>query len=122
MPKRVARSALAEVRSAVTGIRSTDLAAELASGARLMLGMLAGYIWITSRHRQDCRHTWERGVVAGIARSRHPTSPGMRMRPARRWCSRAKATSLQLVIGDDGRGRRQRGRATGLAGMRTPCA
>ncbi|MCI4568221.1 sensor histidine kinase [Lysobacter sp. CFH 32150] len=34
--ERVARHALAEVRSAVTGIRSTDLAAELAS-ARLML-------------------------------------------------------------------------------------
>lgn len=35
--ERVARHALAEVRSAVTGIRATDLAAELAS-AQLMLG------------------------------------------------------------------------------------
>lgn len=36
----VARHALAEVRAAVTGIRSTDLAAELAS-ARLLLGLSA---------------------------------------------------------------------------------
>ena len=38
--ERVARHALAEVRAAVTGIRSTDLAAELAS-ARLLLGSSA---------------------------------------------------------------------------------
>jgi two-component system, NarL family, sensor histidine kinase DesK len=43
--ERVARHALAEVRAAVTGIRSTDLAAELAS-ARLLLG--------SSSVRLDC--------------------------------------------------------------------
>ncbi len=113
--ERVARSALAEVRSAVTGIRSTDLAAELAS-ARLMLEC--------SQVHLDYQPP-PAGIPPDIARglslvlreattniTRHAHAGRVQMRFAR------EPGVLQLTIADDGRGGVSAD-GNGLAGMRT---
>lgn len=110
----VARDALAQVRSAVTGIRSTDLAAELAS-AKLMLE--------SSQVRLDydvppgdLPPEVERGLalvlreaVTNIAR--HAQASCAKIEFAR------EAKIVQLCVGDDGRGGVQAD-GNGLAGMR----
>lgn len=110
----VARDALAQVRGAVTGIRSTDLAAELAS-ARLMLE--------SSQVRldydvppADLPPEVERGLalvlreaVTNIAR--HAQATCAKIEFAR------EAKTVQLCIGDDGRGG-VHADGNGLAGMR----
>ena len=113
--ERVARSALAEVRSAVTGIRSTDLAAELAS-ARLMLEC--------SQVQLDYRPPpaglpphLERGLSlvlreAATNITRHAHAGCVQMQFAR------DGDVLQLMIADDGRGG-VNADGNGLAGMRT---
>ena len=112
--ERVAREALAEVRSAVTGIRSADLAAELAS-ARLML--VTSHVHLDhDAPQQALPPEVERGLalvlreaVTNIAR--HARASRVRIEFI------CEAKTVQLCIGDDGRG----GVATdgnGLAGMR----
>jgi len=112
--ERVAREALAEVRSAVTGIRSADLAAELAS-ARLML--VTSHVHLDhDAPPQALPPEVERGLalvlreaVTNIAR--HARASRVRIEFI------CEAKTVQLCIGDDGRG----GVATdgnGLAGMR----
>ena len=113
--ERVARSALAEVRCAVTGIRSTDLAAELAS-ARLMLEC--------SQVHLDYQPP-PAGIPPDIARglslvlreaatniTRHAQAGRVQMLFAR------EPGVLQLTIADDGRGG-VNADGNGLAGMRT---
>ncbi|TAM58970.1 MAG: sensor histidine kinase [Rhodanobacter sp.] len=112
--EKVARHALAEVRSAVSGIRATDLAAELAS-ARLLLE--------SSRVHCDYGHPpadlpddVERGLslilreaVTNIARHADATQARIEM-------ERAPA-SVRLLISDNGRGGIG-GEGNGLCGMR----
>ncbi len=112
--ERVARSALAEVRSAVTGIRSTDLAAELAS-ARLMLecsqvhldyqppppGLPAEIERGLSLILREAATNITRHAQAGRVRILFAREPGV----------------LQLTIADDGRGG-VNSDGNGLAGMR----
>lgn len=113
--ERVARSALAEVRSAVTGIRSTDLAAELAS-ARLMLecsqvhldyqpppgGLPPDIERGLSLVLREAATNITRHAHAGRASMLFAREPG----------------ALQLTITDDGRGGVSAD-GNGLAGMRT---
>lgn len=112
--ERVARSALAEVRSAVTGIRSTDLAAELAS-ARLMLessqvhleyepppgGLPEAIEKGLSLVLREAATNITRHARAGRAQMLFAREPGV----------------LQLTIADDGRGGVDVD-GNGLAGMR----
>jgi two-component system sensor histidine kinase DesK len=112
--EKVARHALAEVRSAVSGIRAADLAAELAS-ARLLLE--------SSRVHCDYGHPpadlpedIERGLslvlreaVTNIARHADATQARIEM-------DRAPA-SVRLRISDNGRGGIH-GEGNGLCGMR----
>jgi len=112
--ERVARHALAEVRSAVTGIRSTDLAAELAS-ARLMLESSQVHL------DYDCPPDGlppdtERGLalvlreaVTNIAR--HAQAARVKVEFVR------EPRVVQLCVADDGRGGID-GDGNGLAGMR----
>jgi two-component system sensor histidine kinase DesK len=99
--ERVARDALAQVRSAVTGIRSTDLAAELAS-ARLMLESSLVRLDYAAPP-VDLPPEVERGLalvlreaVTNIARHAQAT------------CAKIEfvreAKTVQLCIDDDGRG------------------
>ncbi len=112
--ERVARDALAQVRSAVTGIRATDLAAELAS-ARLMLE--------SAQVRLDCGAPpddlppeVERGLALVLREaitnvSRHAQAAQVQVEFVR------EAKAVQLDISDDGRGG-VRVDGNGLAGMR----
>ncbi len=112
--ERVARHALAEVRSAVTGIRATDIAAELAS-ARLLLessGVHLDYVAPPDGLPVDV----ERGLSlvlreAATNIARHAQASRARIDVER------DANTLRLRIVDDGRG----GIASdgnGLCGMR----
>ncbi len=112
--ERVARSALAEVRSAVTGIRSTGLAAELAS-ARLMLECSQVHL-----HYElppgNLPEEIERGLAlvlreAATNITRHAHAGRAQMLFVR------EPGVLQLTISDDGRGGVQAD-GNGLAGMR----
>ena len=110
----VARDALAQVRSAVTGIRSTDLAAELAS-AKLMLE--------SSQVRldydvppADLPPEVERGLAlvlreAATNIARHAQATCAKIEFAR------EAKTVQLCVGDDGRGG-VHADGNGLTGMR----
>ena len=112
--ERVARHALAEVRSAVTGIRSTDLAAELAS-ARLMLE--SSQVYVDYEHPPEgLPPEIERGLalvlreaVTNIAR--HAQAARVKIEFVR------DPRAVQLCVGDDGRGGID-GHGNGLAGMR----
>ena len=113
--ERVARSALAEVRSAVTGTRSTDLAAELAS-VRLMLECSQVHLEYQPPPAGLPPHL-ERGLSlvlreAATNITRHAQASRARMQFAR------EGDVLQLVITDDGRGG-VNADGNGLAGMRT---
>ncbi|MEP6634212.1 MAG: sensor histidine kinase, partial [Luteimonas sp.] len=111
--ERVARHALAEVRSAVTGIRSTDLAAELAS-ARLLLE--SSRVHMEYESPPGLPPDIERGLslvlreaVTNIAR--HADAGRAHIEFA------VEGNAVQMRITDDGRG----GIATdgnGLSGMR----
>jgi len=111
--ERVARHALAEVRSAVTGIRSTDLAAELAA-ARLLLE--SSRVHLDYEAPPGLAPDVERGLslvlreaVTNIAR--HAEASHAQITFA------CEADAVQLRIADDGRG----GIAVdgnGLSGMR----
>jgi two-component system sensor histidine kinase DesK len=112
--ERVARHALAEVRSAVTGIRSADLAAELAS-ARLLLESSQVHLEYAAPP-QGLPPDVERGLAlvlreAATNIARHAQA------------SRAKigfeteSRSVQLCVEDDGRGGVSVD-GNGLAGMR----
>jgi len=112
--EKVARHALAEVRSAVTGIRATDLAAELAS-ARLLLES-SGVHLDYDKPPSDLPGDIERGfslvlreAVTNIAR--HADASRAKIEMVR------EHASVRLQISDNGRG----GVAThgnGLNGMR----
>lgn len=110
----VARHALAEVRSAVTGIRSTDLAAELAS-ARLMLESSQVHMEYDVPP-SDLSQEIERGLalvlreaVTNIAR--HAQAARAKVAFAR------EPRVVQLCIDDDGRGG-VGADGNGLGGMR----
>ena len=112
--ERVARDALAQVRSAVTGIRSADLAAELAS-AKLMLESSQVQLDYDAPP-DELPPEVERGLslvlreaVTNIAR--HAQAARARIEFVR------EAKTVQLCIGDDGRGG-VHADGNGLAGMR----
>ena len=112
--ERVARHALAEVRSAVTGIRSADLAAELAS-ARLLLESSQVHLHYEAPP-QGLPAEIERGLalvlreaVTNIARHAQATHA--------RIAFEMEARAVQLCVQDDGRGG-VAADGNGLAGMR----
>jgi two-component system sensor histidine kinase DesK len=112
--ERVARHALAEVRSAVTGIRSTDLAAELAS-ARLMLESSQVHFEYDGPP-EALPPEIERGLalllreaVTNIAR--HAQASRVKVEFVR------EPRVVQVCVADDGRGGID-GDGNGLAGMR----
>lgn len=112
--ERVAREALAQVRSAVTGIRATDLAAELASARLLLESAQVGLDY--GAPPPDLPPEVERGLalvlreaITNISRHAHATQAQVE------FIREDKA--VQLSISDDGRG----GATTdgnGLSGMR----
>lgn len=112
--EKVARHALAEVRSAVSGIRAADLAAELAS-VRLLLessGVRLDY----ERPPTDLPPEIERGLslvlreaATNIARHAQAHSATIR------W--QREHTSVRMTISDDGRGGLDHD-GNGLSGMR----
>jgi two-component system sensor histidine kinase DesK len=112
--ERVARSALAEVRSAVTGIRSTDLAAELAS-ARLMLESSQVHL-AYEPPPAGVPAAIEKGLALALREAatnitRHAQASRAQMLFAR------DGDVIQLTITDDGRGGVDAD-GNGLAGMR----
>ncbi|MEZ5465407.1 MAG: sensor histidine kinase [Lysobacteraceae bacterium] len=112
--ERVARHALAEVRSAVTGIRATDLAAELAA-AKLMLESSAVNLDYESAP-PDLDRDSERGLALVLREAvtnvaRHARADRVRIAFER------DAGGLCLRIEDDGRGGISKD-GNGLAGMR----
>jgi two-component system sensor histidine kinase DesK len=110
----VARHALAEVRSAVTGIRSTDLAAELAS-ARLLLESSAvhlDYSALPSSLPMDVERSLAliiREAVTNIHRHAGATEASVRFETS--------AEKLDMQISDNGRGG-QSAEGNGICGMR----
>src|SRR5690606_1091574 len=112
--ERVARHALAEVRSAVTGIRSTDLAAELAA-AKLMLESSDGNLDYASAPADLDRDSGRglalvlREAVTNVARHAHADRV--------RIVFERSSDELLLRIEDDGRGGITKD-GNGLAGMR----
>jgi two-component system sensor histidine kinase DesK len=112
--ERVARHALAEVRSAVSGIRATDLAAELAS-ARLLLE--SSRVHLDYDHPPaDLPEDVERGLalilreaVTNIAR--HAEASSAKIDILR------EHAGVRMLIGDNGRGGIDRD-GNGLCGMR----
>ena len=113
--ERVARSALAEVRSAVTGTRSTGLAAELAS-ARLILECSQVHLEyeLPSGNLPEALESGLALVLREAATNitRHAHAGRVQVQFAR------EGDVLQLTIADDGRGG-VRSDGNGLAGMRT---
>jgi two-component system, NarL family, sensor histidine kinase DesK len=99
--ERVARHALAEVRAAVTGIRSTDLAAELAS-ARLLLGSSSvnlDYGALPDSLPQDIERALAliiREAVTNIHRHAAATEASVRFVRS--------AEKIEMQISDNGRG------------------
>ncbi|BFI95333.1 MAG: sensor histidine kinase [Rhodanobacter sp.] len=112
--EQVARHALAEVRAAVTGIRATDLAAELAS-ARLLLGSSSvhldyGNVPADLPPDVECGLALVlREAVTNIARHAQAT------RAKVEWLR--EGDLLRLCVDDDGRGG-LKAEGNGLAGMR----
>lgn len=112
--ERVARHALAEVRSAVTGIRTTGLAAELAS-ARLLLGSSAiAFDYITTVQELPSRIESElalvlREAVVNIHRHAQASSADAKVQLI--------GNELTLCIADNGRGTAGT-EGNGLCGMR----
>ncbi len=112
--EKVARHALAEVRSAVTGIRSTDLAAELAS-ARLLLESSAvhlDYGTLPSSLPSDVERSLAfviREAVTNIHRHAGATEASVRFE--------TNAEKLDMQINDNGRGG-QSAEGNGISGMR----
>lgn len=112
--ERVARHALAEVRAAVSGIRSTDMAAELAS-ARLLLessGVRLDYETLPA----DVPAQVER-MLALVVREA-ATNIARHARASRAWVGmQREGPQLRLSIVDNGRGGLQR-EGNGLCGLR----
>jgi two-component system sensor histidine kinase DesK len=112
--ERVARDALAQVRSAVTGIRSADLAAELAS-AKLMLE--SAQVQLEHDAPPDrLPPEVERGLALVLREAVTNIARHARASRARIGFLR-EADTLQLSIADDGRGG-VAADGNGLAGMR----
>jgi two-component system sensor histidine kinase DesK len=112
--ERVARHALAEVRSAVTGIRSADLAAELAS-ARLLLESSQVHLEYAPPP-SDLPPDVERGLAlvlreAATNIARHAGASRAKIE------FETQARSVQLSVEDNGRGG-VTADGNGLAGMR----
>ncbi len=112
--EKVARHALAEVRSAVTGIRAADLAAELAS-ARLLLAS-SGVHLDYAHPPADLPPDVERGLslilreaATNIARHAEARSASIR------W--QREHASVGMTVSDDGRGGLG-SEGNGLSGMR----
>ena len=112
--EQVARHALAEVRAAVTGIRATDLAAELAS-ARLLLGSSAVHLDYEPAPAGLPAEV-ERGLSlvlreAATNIARHAQASRAKIEWSR------EGDVLRLCVDDDGRGGLS-AEGNGLAGMR----
>ncbi|MGA0586325.1 sensor histidine kinase [Dyella sp. KRB-257] len=110
----VARHALAEVRAAVTGIRATDLAAELAS-ARLLLGASGVHLDYRLPALQLPEHI-ERGLALVIREASTNIVRHARATEAKIALS-AEGAEVLLQVGDNGRGGLLL-EGNGLAGMR----
>jgi two-component system sensor histidine kinase DesK len=110
----VARHALAEVRAAVTGIRATDLAAELAS-ARLLLGASGVHLDYQLPALQLPEHI-ERSLALVIREASTNIVRHARATEAKIALS-ADGPAVLLQIGDNGRGGLVL-EGNGLAGMR----
>lgn len=112
--EKVARHALAEVRSAVTGIRAADLAAELAS-ARLLLDASAVHLDY-DRPPADLPGEIERGLSlvlreAATNIARHAGASRAQVKLVR------ELAGVRMQVSDDGRGGIA-GDGNGLSGMR----
>ncbi len=112
--EKVARHALAEVRSAVTGIRATDLAAELAS-ARLLLESSRVHLDYTAS-AVDMPAEIERGLSLVLREavtniSRHAAASRVHIE------LRREHASVCMQINDNGRGGLARD-GNGMSGMR----
>ncbi len=110
----VARHALAEVRAAVTGIRATDLAAELAS-ARLLLGASGVHLDYQLPALQLPEHI-ERSLALVIREASTNIVRHARASEAKIALS-VDGADVLLQIGDNGRGALML-EGNGLAGMR----
>ncbi len=110
----VARNALAEVRCAVTGIRATDLAAELAS-ARLMLESSVVHLDY-DLPPVGLSPDVERALALALREAATNIARHARAGTARIGFMR-EAAQLRMVVADDGRGGIA-GDGNGLAGMR----
>jgi two-component system sensor histidine kinase DesK len=110
----VARHALAEVRAAVTGIRATDLAAELAS-ARLLLGASGVHLDYQLPALQLPEHV-ERALALVIREASTNIVRHARASEAKIALS-VEGADVLLQIGDNGRGALVL-EGNGLAGMR----
>ena len=111
--ERVARQALSEVREAVTGIRTTALAGELAS-ARLMLET-ADIAFVVDGVAVDLDNDAEAALAMGLREAvtnvqRHARATRVDVQLA------ALDGRAQLIVRDDGRGGAH-ARGNGLAGM-----
>lgn len=109
----VARHALAEVRCAVTGIRATDLAAELAS-ARLLLE--SSGVHLDYDPPPPTPPDVERGLALVLREAVTNISRHARAGSARIGFTR-DGNHLQVLVADDGRGGID-GDGNGLSGMR----
>jgi two-component system sensor histidine kinase DesK len=99
--EKVARLALAEVRSAVTGIRATDLAAELAS-ARLLLESSNVHLDY-GEPPADLPEEIERGLALALREA--VTNVARHAQASRAQIEFVRSRSaLQLSVSDDGRG------------------
>ena len=108
----VARQALAQVRTAVSGMRATDLHGEIASAGLLLES--AGVVWQAGlppplpEALDSALALILREAVTNISRHAHATQARLQFCVA--------ADVLQMIISDDGRGPGKR-RGNGLAGM-----
>ncbi|WP_064504833.1 sensor histidine kinase [Frateuria defendens] len=112
--EQVARHALAEVRAAVTGIRATDLAAELAS-ARLLLGASGVHLDYAPPPPGLPADT-ERALALLLREA--VTNVARHAEASRAWVHWAReGAALRVTVADDGRGGITQD-GNGLCGMR----
>lgn len=112
--ERVARHALAEVRSAVTGIRATGIAAELASARLLLSASMVNFDYVSDvpalpERVEATLALVLREAVTNIHRHAHATAAEARVE--------VKGNVLTLCISDNGKGGAG-AEGNGLCGMR----
>ena len=113
--ERVARDALAQVRNAVSGIRSTALSAELVAATALLEAQ--GVKVKCETENVKLPHDRETALALSACAKPPPTSAATRAPPASPSACRKESTEVVVEVADDGRG----GRivpGNGLNGMR----